>query len=758
MIMVASLSVMMLSTVSLTAYHVNALLCNLETEAATLTQLMGTNVSAAMVYFTDQIAKYDLGSLQVKPEIAHAVLFDKYGQFVTYYVNPDNNEQELDFKHYNLLSYYQTFMQETADLPNGRKSEITEEYIKSESSTLLKDGLIKWNKNDVWAFRLTAFREIHPISTEYEGYVGFIAIQFDLHQSIYQLLHTILFVLLTVAIAGIVIFILAHRMQKSISMPIYSLLNAMQNISTHKNYALRAEKYVDDELGQLTEQFNYMLSQIEMRDRDLDIYRNHLEEKVMQRTADLEAAMKQAISANKAKSIFIANMSHEIRTPLNSVLGFAQILSMESDLSKEHKKHVKNIYNSGNHLLRLINDILEFSKIDANAVKLNQEPFYLDELIHVLDAMFSLRCQQKHISWQLNSDIKVGHAVIGDQGKLRQILINLLGNATKFTEQGGVALHVSQHNNIYTFIVEDSGPGIGETAQACIFSPFYQEKLGLDKGGAGLGLAISKHYIELMQGELSFVSKKQQGTRFFAQLVLPPAEASMLVNYALDTPIEHLHLPVDIQLKALVVDDIEDNRQTVTFILTAIGAEVMEADNGRQALLQVEQKRPDIIFMDIRMPIMDGREALQVLRSSLGTNCPPCVAVTASAFAEDSEQLYQDGFAEVITKPFRFAQIYQCITKLLEINLVEIKHIQQHSSCQLSPLDIEKHLHKLPSEVMHNFREAAQLYEVTRLTALLNELKQASDDNELLVDCLQGYLSNYDMDGLLAFLDKAHVN
>jgi len=758
MIMIASVSVILLSTISLTTYHIRVLLQHLETEAATLTKLMGTSVSAAMVFFEYKSAKDELANLKVKPEVVHAVLFDKYGKFVAAYNKKGVTDEYDDLQQYSLQSYYQAVMQEAVDLPNGINSGVTEKYIKTKVSTILKNGLIKWNKNNFGSFRLTAFREVHPISTESESYAGFVAIQFDLHKSVYQLFYTIILVTFGVLFAVVVVFIFANRMQKRVSTPICSLLDTMQNVSRHKNYALRANVYFNDELGKLTEEFNEMLSQIEMRDQDLDIYRNHLEEKVALRTKELETVMKQAVSANKAKSRFIANMSHEIRTPLNAVIGFSQILLMEPNLTEQHKSHVKNIDSSGTHLLGLINEILEFSKIDADAIQLTQEPFYLDELIHTLDAMFSMRCQQKHIGWSLQSSIKLGHGVIGDQGKLRQILINLLGNATKFTEHGDVSFRISQQGNIYKFEVEDTGPGIDSEAQKNIFSPFHQEKLGLDKGGAGLGLAISKHYVELMHGELHLISEKDKGTCFSIHLVLPPADTEVLADYSFDVPVKHLRLPVDSKLSALVVDDIEDNRQTLLFILNAIGAEVAEAENGKQALWQAKQKRPDIIFMDIRMPIMNGREALLALNSLFKKNSPPCVAVTASAFAEDSEQLHQDGFAEVIAKPFRFAQIYQCIKNLLEINLVEAEQTQQPLSYQFSDMESEKLLQQLPEHLLQEFREAAQLCELTRLTRLLNELKENSNEYEIIIDCFQNYLSNYDMDGLLAFLDKAYVN
>ncbi|MCI0528533.1 MAG: ATP-binding protein, partial [Nitrospira sp.] len=374
-----------------------------------------------------------------------------------------------------------------------------------------------------------------------------------------------------------------------------------------------------------------------------------------------------AEAASQAKSTFLANMSHEIRTPMNAILGYAQILQLDSTLTKQQRKAVGTIERSGNHLLGLINDILDLSKIEAGRMELNSTDFDLVRLIRDLSAMFQLRCEQNRLTWQVEGlDEEQPTLVSGDEGKLRQVLINLLGNAVKFTSSGGVVLRVTPTDrDHYLFEVVDTGPGIPLRIQKTIFDPFQQGESGIKKGGTGLGLAISKKQIELMGGELAIESEEGKGTRFFFSLPLPPILKKVTLREDLDRKV--VRLKPRYSVKALVADDNPANREVLAQILSSIGVEVIEVQNGQEALEKVREQVPDIVFMDYYMPTMDGLEAVQQIVQEWGKNQIKLIMITASAFEHKREEFLRSGCHEVIIKPIRVKQIFDCLTNLLGV-------------------------------------------------------------------------------------------
>ena len=315
---------------------------------------------------------------------------------------------------------------------------------------------------------------------------------------------------------------------------------------------------------------------------------------------ELQKEKEKANKANQAKSQFLSNMSHEIRTPLNSVLGYTQILKQDSDLSNKQYGMIDKISVSGSHLLALINDILDISKIEAGMMELECSNFDLLELLESISVIFERTCENKGLLWSIESPIKQSTIVYGDAVKVKQILINLLGNAVKFTDEGKVSLKVTiLSNDKYYFEVSDTGPGIPKKAQEKIFTPFQQEQAGVDKGGTGLGLAISKKQIELMGGTLTIESKEGIGSAFsFAIKLSTPTQDTVKIEESPD--IVYFKMPKDKKALALVVDDISDNRDLLTYVLNDIGLDVIEAENGREAVdLIKENKQIDIVFLDI---------------------------------------------------------------------------------------------------------------------------------------------------------------
>ncbi|MBC7966256.1 MAG: response regulator, partial [Fuerstia sp.] len=370
--------------------------------------------------------------------------------------------------------------------------------------------------------------------------------------------------------------------------------------------------------------------------------------------------------ANRAKSVFLANMSHEIRTPMNAILGFSQLMLRDQDLTPRQCQYLGTINRSGEHLLALINDILEMSKIEAGRTTLNPSTFDLRVLLKDLEMMFRVRTDEKRLSLSAEMIGDVPQYIVTDINKLRQVFINVLGNAVKFTEKGGIVLRVRTDHEDATepFLrieIEDTGPGISPDEQEKLFRHFEQTKTGQQSGtGTGLGLAISREFACLMGGDITVTSEVGVGSVFVIHLPLKEGEAQAVQMK--DTPRRVLGLqPGQMTCRVLIVDDIENNRQLLTQLLTPVGFEIRLATNGVEAIEEFEAWRPHLILMDFRMPVMDGREAIRQIRAMAGGKDLKMIAVTASAMDEDRHTLMEIGADDFIGKPFREAELFQKI-------------------------------------------------------------------------------------------------
>jgi signal transduction histidine kinase/DNA-binding NarL/FixJ family response regulator len=464
----------------------------------------------------------------------------------------------------------------------------------------------------------------------------------------------------------------------------------------------------------------------------------------------LAEARDRAEAANRAKSGFLANISHEIRTPMNAILGYAQLLRHE-DLSASQRTDIERIQASGHHLLGLINEVLDLSKIEAGQLQLNEQNFDLNELANSLDSMFAWRCKEKGLGWELSWDGDSVVAVSGDASKLTQVLINLLGNAVKFSDAGMVSLRIAkEHEQHYRFEVRDTGVGIPAAEQEQLFQAFQQGEAGAQRGGTGLGLAIARQLVEFMGGELHLDSQSGQGSTFaFAIALAKGSPDALRENERSSTK---LKLKSDVHVRALVADDVEDNRTILRRVLEQVGLEVELAKNGREALEKIENGSFEIIFLDIRMPVMDGREVVRAVRKRPEWHALRVVAVSASVLDHERNDFLAAGFDDFVGKPFEEAQIVECLRSQLQVELVAVASESAepaHTPEQVPDLSTLV----LPATLHAQLLQSAKLSRVTEIDEGLRKLDRLGTQERQLAEYLRVVLRRYDIDGIVQILE-----
>jgi signal transduction histidine kinase/DNA-binding response OmpR family regulator len=433
-----------------------------------------------------------------------------------------------------------------------------------------------------------------------------------------------------------------------------------------------------------------------------------------------------AEAANHAKSAFLANMSHEIRTPMNAILGFSQLMLRDQNLDARQSQYLGTINRSGEHLLALLDDILEMSKIEAGRTTLNATAFDLPALLTDLEMMFRVRTNGKKLSLSVDLIGDVPRYFVADIKKLRQVLINVLGNAVKFTDRGGIWLRVrADRDNPKSprlrIEVEDTGAGISADEQRKLFRRFEQTTTGQQAGtGTGLGLAISWEFVRLMGGDITASSEVGKGTTFAIQLPLSESDAQAVQPSAQPRQVLRLQ-PGQAARRVLIVDDIEENRQLIEQLLAPASFEVRLATNGAEAVQIFAEWRPDLIVMDFRMPVMDGYEAIRRIRAEPGGAVPKIIAVTASAMEENRQSLMEIGADDFISKPFREAELFEKIHVHLGVEYVYVDQptASPQEETELAP----QCLVAWPQDVLRSMREAVITADLDQLLVKIQEIE-----------------------------------
>lgn len=505
------------------------------------------------------------------------------------------------------------------------------------------------------------------------------------------------------------------------------------------------------------------------------------EEALREAKAVAEQARVAAETANRAKSEFLANMSHELRTPLNAILGFAQLMTRDPSLTPEQQENLEIIGRSGEHLLGLINDVLELSKIEAGRVALQEESLDLHRLLDGLEEMFHLRATEKGLMLILDRAPDVPQYIRTDEGKLRQVLMNILGNAVKFTREGGVTLRVGcsdlsgrfnyeaspqekqkslrERRPRLLFEVEDTGPGIAPEELDAVFDPFKQTKSGqMSQEGTGLGMPISRQFVRLMGGDLTVRSELGVGTLFKFGVQIKLADA---VDVPTSQPKQRvIGLEPDQRAadgdpyRLLVVEDREANRKLLVKLLEPMGFEMREAINGQQGIETWERWKPHLIWMDMRMPVMDGYEATQHIKATTQGQATVVVALTASAFERDRAMILSGGCDDFVRKPFREEEIFDMLTKHLDVRFVYDVQDAQPAGAGAQPEDAvlpadsltPEALMSLPADWVEDLHQAAIQLDADVILGLLDQIRE---QNASLANALANLVHDFRFDIIL---------